>query len=187
VDLFLVEAVQGLTAVGQYSIAVASADLVYSLPVVVGTLLFPRLARMTASLERIEYARRVAVRVAAVMTGVAAAAAIMAEPLITIMYGEEFSPAVPAFIWLLPGIAALSVHTIVMNYCAAVGMPLIVVVAPALGLGVNVVANVLFLPQFGIVGASLASTLAYMAMLLISGCYFIRQLSALRGQRQGTR
>ena len=174
-DLFIVEAVRGLEAVGQYSIAVAVSDLVYTLPVVVGTLLFPRLARMESSVEQVRFTRDVVVRVGAVMLIAGALSALLAQPLIGLLYGSRFEPSVPAFLWLLPGIVALSVHTIVMNYCAATGYPAIALIASILGFVANVVLNIALLPVLGIVGASISSTIAYGIMLVISGTYFARQ------------
>lgn len=180
-DLILIELLQGTADAGQYSIAVACADLVYMLPVVVGTLLFPRLSRMSDAAEQVRYARQVLVSTGALMTTGAIVAALLAAPIIITLYGSAFAPAVPAFIWLLPGIVALSMHTIVMNYCAAVGYPPVVLVSPLLGLVLNVVVNLLLIPRFGIVGASIASSLAYVIMFAISGLYFVvRSRSVLR-------
>lgn len=184
-DIFLVEAFRGVTDVGQYSIAVASADLVYSLPVVIGTLLFPRLSKMESRIERILYARDVSVRVGVLMLLAAVMVGILADPLIRVLYGESFVPAIAAFLWLLPGIVALSVHTILMNYCAAVGMPVVVVVAPAFGLLVNVGGNLILLPELGIVGAALASSVAYGVMLTISAAYFTAEMRSIRATAVG--
>ena len=175
IDLFLVQGYLGFGAAGQYSVAVALADLVYSLPVVIGTLLFPRLAAMTSDTERVSYAAAVAKRVAALIAHACVAATLFADFGVTLLYGNEFRPAVPAFVWLLPGIAALSVHTVYMNYFAAVGLPTIALLAPTVGLVANLFLNVTLLPTTGLVGASVASTLAYAFMLGISGCLFLRR------------
>jgi O-antigen/teichoic acid export membrane protein len=174
-DLFLVEGFLGFGAAGQYSVAVALADLVYSLPVVIGTLLFPRLARMESDAERPSDTAMVAKRVLVLMALACGTAAILAPFGIRLLYGAEFIPAVPAFVWLLPGIALLSVHTVYMNYFAAVGLPAIALVAPAVGLGANVVMNVVLLPRAGVVGAAIASTLAYGLMLVASAGLFARR------------
>jgi O-antigen/teichoic acid export membrane protein len=178
-DLLLVEQFQGLTAAGYYSIAVAIADLVYMLPVVVGMLLFPRLSRIESPLKQALLARSVALRTAAIMIPLVIVAGVLASPAIELLYGSEFTPATPALLWLLPGIAALSVHTIVMNYCAALGNPRVILIAPTIGLVVNLALNLVLIPPYGIVGASLSSTIAYSLMLAISAAYLIRRIGVL--------
>jgi O-antigen/teichoic acid export membrane protein len=101
-------------------------------------------------------------------------AALAADAAIQLLYGSEFRPAGPAFLWLLPGLVCLSVHTICMNYFASRGFPTLITLAPVGGLLVNVMLNLWMIPRIGIVGASLASSAAYAAMLLISGPYLLR-------------
>jgi O-antigen/teichoic acid export membrane protein len=179
-DLFLVEAYLGDAAVGQYSIAVALIDLIYALPVVIASLLFPRLSRMSEPADAAPYTSMIAVRVAAVMTGGAIIAALAAEPAIRMLYGIEFADAAPAFVWLLPGMVCLAIHTIVMSYFASVGYPRPVLIALPAALAVNLVANLVLLPQFGIIGASAASTIAYAVMLAVSGSQFRSHYRAAR-------
>jgi Na+-driven multidrug efflux pump len=53
-------------------------------------------------------------------------------------------------------------------------MPIVVVVAPAIGLLVNVALNTRLIPVYGIVGASISSTIAYGIMLIVGVAYFQR-------------
>jgi O-antigen/teichoic acid export membrane protein len=176
-DLFLVESYLGVEAVGYYSIAVAFGDLAYTPAVVIGTLLFPRLASMREGGEQARYAKRVVIRVAITMAVLVSALAVLSPFLIEVLFGTRFLPALPALLWLMPGIALLSVHTIIMNYLAAAGYPSVSLVSPFTGLFVNVATNLALLPSFGIIGASIASTIAYGVMLAISTLYFFRRTS----------
>ena len=170
-DLFIIQYMIGAEQAGFYSIAVAVADLVYMLPVVVGTILFPRLAGMTDGQERWRYARIVVCWMAGIMVIVASLVAILAGPLVTLLFGRSFAPAIPALIWLMPGIVMLSINTIYMNYFASVGMPLITIYSPAVAVILNIVLNIRLIPPLGIVGASIASVAAYGVMLLASIAY----------------
>jgi O-antigen/teichoic acid export membrane protein len=109
----------------------------------------------------------------------AVVAAWLAGPVITSLYGTPFTPAIPAFVWLMPGIALLSVYTILMNYFAAAGMPWVVVIAPAIGLAVNVLLNLRLIQALGIVGASISSSIAYGIMLVVAATYYLRSRSAV--------
>lgn len=173
-DMLMVQYLRGSKDAGYYSIAVTLAEVVFLGPVVVGTILFPRLASMGDDEHRWRVARSVAALIAALMPLAAAVAWIAGGPVIGSLFGPEFQPAEPAFAWLLPGLTALAVHTVFMNYFAAVGMPPITLVAPLVGLAINVVLNLWLIPRAGILGASLASSAAYVAMLVLSGTYFLK-------------
>jgi O-antigen/teichoic acid export membrane protein len=170
-DLLLVQYLLGPEQVGYYSIAVTIADQLYMLPVVVGTILFPRLSGMPGDAERWAYARRVSLWVGAGMTAFAVVVGLAAGPLIRLLFGASFLPAVPALLWLLPGIVMLSVNTIYMNYFASTGMPPVTILAPAAAALFNVGLNLALIPRLGIVGASISSVAAYGGMLAASSIY----------------
>ncbi len=173
-DLLMVQYLRGSAAAGFYSIAVALSDMVYMFPVVVGTILFPKLAGMSDGDARRRLTGQVARGVGGIMILMVGVSAVLARPAVHFLFGREFLPAVPAFLWLLPGILALSVHTILMNYCAAIGMPWVTVFAPFLALVVNLGLNAVLIPRLGIVGASLASVVTYGLMLSVSLVYFLK-------------
>lgn len=170
-DVLLCSYILGAEPTGQYSIAVSMADLVYMLPVVAGTIAFPRLTATEDPGERWAKTKSMTKWVALVLIALALVAAALARPAVQLLYGEAFLPSVGAFLWLLPGIVLLGINTILMNYFAAEGMPPIAIWSPAMASVVNVALNLLLLPRFGMVGASLASTVAYGMMLAMSVGY----------------
>jgi O-antigen/teichoic acid export membrane protein len=171
VDLIFMQYILGPTQTGYYSIAVALVDLVYLPATVAGLILFPRLVKAEQPLRR-----RLTIEVASIvgiaMLCVSIAAALLAEPVIRLLFGAEFLPAVAPFVWLLPGIALLSVNTIFMNYYAAVGMPMFTIWITSAAFVVNVALNVVLQPVYGPTGASVASVGAYGLMLTGSLVYF---------------
>jgi O-antigen/teichoic acid export membrane protein len=167
-DLLMVSYLLGLEDAGYYATAASMADLMLTLPITVGTILFPKLSAMSDDREKWRYARHLAIMVGLLMFGLAIAAALLARPMILILYGESFLPSVPAFLWLLPAVVLLSVNTILMNYFAATGMPAIAVYSPAAAMALNVGLNSILIPSYGIVGAAAASVMAYGLMLLLS-------------------
>jgi len=170
-DIIMCKYMLGAGPTGQYSIAVSMADLVYMLPVVAGTIAFPRLASAADPVERWHKTKRIAKWTGYTLVILALVAAAVVRPVVRILYGDPFIPSVPAFQWLLPGIVVLGINTILMNYFAAEGMPPIAIWSPALASLMNVCLNLWLLPAAGIVGASLASTLAYGLMLSMSIAY----------------
>ena len=180
-DILMCSYLLGDTATGHYSIAVSMADLVYMLPVVAGTIAFPRLAAEPDPALRWQKALGVIKWISLIMLVIAAVSAVLARPAVLLLYGKEYVPAVPAFLWLLPGIVMLGTNGIFMNYFAAEGMPPIAIWSPAAASIINVFMNLLLLPRLGIQGASIASTLAYAFMLGASTVYlFVRSRKGVR-------
>lgn len=168
-DLLMVGRMLGAEAAGHYSIAARMAEMLYMFPVAAGTVLFATVSALPSG--GWAFARRATSTGAVLMLPVLALAGALAEPVVRILFGEAFLPAVPAFLWLLPGVYALSVNTLLMNYFAGTGMPLVTVLSPGAAAAVNVALNLWLLPRLGIVGAAVASTIAYTLMLVFSGMY----------------
>ena len=170
-DIVLVKYLRGATETGYYSIAVSLADLLLMLPMIVGTVLFPRLAAAPDLRERWRLTRRV-LAVMAPATPVALLVTLFAaRPLIRLAYGPAFEASAPAVAWLLPGIGCMAINMVLMNFFGSCGMPAIVVVSPLLALVVNVAANLVVIPWLGFVGASMTSSVAYFLMLAMSLAY----------------
>jgi O-antigen/teichoic acid export membrane protein len=178
VDVLIIQAMLGSTETGYYAVAVSLIDNMYILPLVIGSLLFPRLSALSDSAVRWRIAKSAAVGITIAMALSAMAAAVFGQLVIGMLFGQPFLPAVPAFVWLLPGLVLLSANTMLMNYFASNGMPLVVIVGPLTGLGVNVVLNIMLLPSIGIVGASVASSVGYGTMLMVSLAYLRRTAHA---------
>ena len=171
VNLLMVQYILGAEKAGYYSVATNMADLLYMLPVVIGTILFPKLAAMNYSEEKWAFTRKVTICVGVVVFFLALFAAFLAGPIVRILFGESFMPAVPAFLWMLPGIVILSINSCYMNYFASIGMPLVTVVSPGLAAGVNIVLSLKLIPWLGIIGASLSSVVCYGVMFVTNIVY----------------
>jgi len=62
---------------------------------------------------------------------------------------------------LLPGVVALSVGNVTAGYVTGIGRPGIISVIGLAAFAANVVANLILIPPFGIVGAAAASLVSY--------------------------
>jgi O-antigen/teichoic acid export membrane protein len=174
-DLLLVNQMLGAEHVGYYSLAISMTDYIYMLPVTIGTILFPKLSAMPTIAHKWAFARKTAILVAGMMLVITVIASLLAQPVVVLLYGSEFLPAVPAFVWLMPAIVILSINTIFMNYFASIGMPSITVYSPVSAALVNIALCVWLLPSFGIVGASVSSVATYGLMLLLSCLYLLKR------------
>ncbi len=186
VDMLLVNGIQGPRAAGQYAVAVAFADALYLLPISVSVNLFARLA--SGSADR-ELSLSVFQLVAVGYLVVCALAAPLAGPLITLMFGNAFHPAVALFLWLLPGAYFLGALNVIAYHFAAHGMPRELLLVWVPGLLINLVLDITLLPRHGTYIASLASSVAYAVVFVLHVRLFARDFggpSRLRPTLAGT-
>jgi O-antigen/teichoic acid export membrane protein len=158
-DSFIVNAVVGVRATGIYSVTSGLAETLWYVPNALGTVMFSRAVDPSAD----------AGRIAAVLTRTTIAVALLsAVPafvfgprLVRLVYGSAFSDAGVALRLILPGIVAYSVVAVLSRYIVGRGRPGIGTMILAIGLAINVVANLVLVPRFGINGAALSSSISY--------------------------
>ena len=149
-DIVLITYLRGAVETGYYAIAVGLADILLMLPTVVGTILFPKLSAAPDLAARWRLVRRVlTVMVPATPLGLVVTY-FAAGPLILLAYGVSFDPSTAAVGWLLPGIGCYAINSILMNFLASCGMPLVVVYSPLVALLVNVCSQPVARAQDGI-------------------------------------
>ncbi|OPX84852.1 MAG: colanic acid exporter [Pelotomaculum sp. PtaB.Bin104] len=165
-DLIMVKYMLGAEQAGYYSIATTMADMVFMLPVVVGTILFPKLSAMPANKEKWEYTKRVTRLAGPMIVFLTFIAALLAKPIVRLLFGEAFLPSVPAFIWLLPGITFLGIQVIIVQFLNSIGFPKVTVVIWGIATLLNVFLNLWAIPIYGICGASLVSSFSYFAVFI---------------------
>lgn len=145
--------------IGFYSMAVTIAGLVFFLPNAVSTLFFPHVAGS----DRADADRQVPMvsRVTLLMTGSLAITLVPIAIVLIHVLLPAFDQSLPPLFVLLPGVVALSLTKVLSSYVAGVGMTGATSKVNVSALLVNIVANLVFIPLFGIMGAALASLISY--------------------------
>jgi O-antigen/teichoic acid export membrane protein len=147
------------TLLGYYGIAVRLAEMTFYVPDAISAMLYPAIS----SSERHEadrFAPAVS-RFTMLATTLAAAAIIPAAFVAIWLLLPDFKPAFPALVVIMPGIISLSLSKVLASYTAGVGRPLPTAVAAVVALTLNIVANLILIPRWGIVGASASSLISY--------------------------
>jgi O-antigen/teichoic acid export membrane protein len=161
VDVYLIAFLiaDASAALGFYSMAVGLAEMVFIFPGAVSTLFFPHVAGS----PREESDRQVALvsRVALLATGAVALLLIPAAAIMIRLILPAFAPSLPPLLVLLPGVVALSAAKVAGSYLTGIGRPGITSSVSVISLAVNIVANLVLIPRFGIIGASAASLVSY--------------------------
>ena len=162
-DLMLVNAFLGSAQAGLYSVAAVIAQGLIVAPYAIGMNLMPRVARGSDA----TYTATVFRTVAVLYGGICLVMALLAWPVVHWVYGARFDASFPMVAWLLPGTYALGMLTILSLHFVGRGYPREANVIWAAGVVLNVVLNLILLPLFGTVMASITSTVTYVFMLVL--------------------
>ncbi|MCO5199875.1 MAG: flippase [Anaerolineae bacterium] len=162
VDVFLLNALINPAVVGIYIVATQLAERLWMLSQAVGVVILPRLAQLDADeAQRLRLTPLVTRWVTLLAFLGAAVMIVVGYPFIVVLYGVDYARAYLALVALLPGVVILSGSRILANDLAARGRPETNMVVSIIALLVNIGANLVLIPRLAIVGAALASTIAY--------------------------
>lgn len=167
IDLLMVKHMLGVTEAGYYSISQVLAENTMMFPVVLGSLLFPKLSALKGREAKLQLANKAVLATAALMLPVVVIGALAAEPIISIAFGRSFLPAVSPFVWLMPGTYFLGIEAVMVQLLNSEGFPSVIVVAWIADTIINVGLNLWAIPRYGITGASIVSSACYFVMFLV--------------------
>jgi O-antigen/teichoic acid export membrane protein len=171
-DIVLCNHFLGNEQTGIYSVAVSLGLPITILAAAIGTLVFQRVSAEERRATRIAQTNRTARVLVVLLFPSVIAVAALAHVLVPLIYGTKFDAGATALILLLPGFVAFSLEVVMMNFLAGEGTPPVVIWAPAVGLFINIAANIFVIPRWGINGASITSSVAYTVVLLLVLRYY---------------
>lgn len=161
-DILLVNFFLTPVATGIYVIAVQIAEKLWMVSQAASTVLLPRLSAMHSNPRaRLALANKGFLAVSVVTASVSVCVAFLLWWLVGPIFGEEYIEVLPAFLWLLPGIIAGAGARIYSNCIAAAGKPEWNMYVAILVVTINVAGNIILVPDYGVVGAAWATSLAY--------------------------
>ncbi len=172
-DVFVVNYFLGGSAVGIYSVSVALAELLWQLPNAVSFVIFPK-----ASASKAGNMNRFTPRVFAITLGLtfvgALGLALVGRHLIVWIYGADFAAGYGPLLALLPGVVLLGGGKVLTNEVAGRGYPQYNSINSAIALVLTLALDLLLIPSMGIMGAAVASSIAYTTIFAMSILFYIR-------------
>jgi O-antigen/teichoic acid export membrane protein len=172
VDMLILNGWHGPVAVGFYSIAVLFAERLGMISGAASTVLFPRVASSadghtdaTPTVARVVFWSTVACALGFLL---------ISRPLVRILYSPAYLPAVAPLQILLIGMVALSVTDVVAHDFSGRGRPEVNTTISAMTLVLNVVACLLLVPRYGLLGAAWATAVVYTAQAIVFVGYYVR-------------
>ena len=162
VDIILIKKMLGFKEVGIYSIAAHIVDMLQVASNLVGGYLFVKLSDTEDDFTKWQLMKKIMMLFGAFLTVANLAFVFLGKLLLRILYGIDFVPAYGVYLWLIPASYGLSFGSFFNNYLNSKGFPPITILIPAISLGLNIGLNLLMIPRWGLIGAAIASGIAYL-------------------------
>lgn len=175
IGVFLVMFMLGSAALGVYSVGIGIGEFIWQLS---SAMINPALKDIGGQ----DYARATEVTAKCMrhslvlVFGAAVLVAILARPLVPLVYGAAFSYAAVVTVALLPGIVAYSMMpALAAFFLQQLGQPRLPFYFSALSAIICGVVTALTLPHFGIIAAALATSISYSLAFVAAAAYFVRR------------
>ena len=161
-DRFLLNAYLSPSSVGVYNVGANLGEKLWLVSQSVSIVLFPKIASLEDDEKQRRWMTPFITRHLFMGTAIAAAILFWITPfLIRILYGDEFSEAASVLQIILPGVVFLTISRVVSNDISGRGRPGINTILSGFAVIINLLANILLIPSYGIKGAAWASTISY--------------------------
>jgi O-antigen/teichoic acid export membrane protein len=161
-DFAILGAMAGPAVLGAYAVASKYAELLRLPGTAITWVTYPRLAGLDAP----SAARRARRMIRPTLLGVVLAEVpllLLSAPVIRLLYGAQFEPAIAPARVLLAGMALAGASGVASGLLYGRGSPGLNSLVLGLGLGITVVLDLLLIPRHGAMGAAVASTAAYLS------------------------
>jgi O-antigen/teichoic acid export membrane protein len=177
VDQLFIKHYLSMSDLGVYSVGVMIAELIFLIPTSVQLALDSRFYNMTKdSVERIAITK-ITIRYTFYLCLIIVFIGSALTPLIPIVYGKEFAEASMITVILFWGVVFASIGKVSASYFFSQGRPHVHLVNTLITFLVNISLNIVLIPRFGIRGAAIASSIAYLVYGGSYIIYFIRKES----------
>ncbi|NJM21282.1 MAG: flippase [Richelia sp. SM1_7_0] len=161
IDVVILEHFSSAAEIGKYTTGVNITELIWYLPMALEVVVFSRSAN-TQNHKEFSYKIAKLMRVtliSAIFGGVILC--LIAPTLIPMLYGNQFIGSARILQILMPGVVAFTIVKILYMDIAGKGKPGITLFILIPALMMNIILNLIWIPQYGANGAALASTVSY--------------------------
>ncbi len=169
IDQVMVTDIEGNVANGIYSTGVRMIEIVYFIPMALADSFFPGLV-YSKKHEGEKYVKNM-LGFYSIMTyislGIGIITIIIAKPMMSLFFGQEFEGSGAVLQIFGFSIYSSFLSIAIGKYLIAENYTRIILVRSFLGLGVNVLLNLLWIPQYGFMGAAYASFVSYFIPILV--------------------
>jgi O-antigen/teichoic acid export membrane protein len=163
-DLFVLNAVAAPATVGHYAVALLVTEVGLLLPRSLGAVVLPRVAALDReeSQPMRDFVIVKSVRHAILLVPVTCIVLAVGVLLIPLVFGSDYSDSVGPGLVLIPGVAVLGASSLLTMNVVAIGRPELILRASIVLFPLTLLLYVALIPPFGVWGAAIGSTTAYL-------------------------
>lgn len=175
IDVILLDNLSTPFETGIYSKGVSITEYLWQIPMLLSTVVF---ARSAMSKNDYDFSLKITqlLRLSFIaIIFIALVLFLLSHFIITLMYGEAFVGSVIVLNTLLPGVLLLTIFKVINMDLSGKGKPWVSLKAMVPALIINIVLNFLLIPNYGAVGAALASTISYSFAALLFIIYYSKE------------
>lgn len=160
-SFYFLEFFKGIASVGIFSVGIALSEAIWTVSRSLAVILYSDVINNNDSQSAIVQTK-LSIKLSFLITLVfIAVVLVIPASLYTLIFGKDFHETKTIFLLLAPGVLAIAVSNIVGFYFAAVNKLKILNIKSILGLTFTVIASFYFIPNFGIVGACIVTSVSY--------------------------
>lgn len=167
IDVIIIDKLSTAYEVGIYSKGSALIQYLWQIPMLLSTIIF---ARSAIAKHQRNFSLKVCklLRVSIIVISLGCLVlGLLAPWIIELLFGAAFLPSTSVLIYLIPGVLLLTIFKVLNMDLAGRGKPWVAMTAMVPALVVNVVLNIIWVPDFGANGAAIASTISYSIAALL--------------------
>jgi O-antigen/teichoic acid export membrane protein len=182
-DTLLLQQLMGPRAVGQYGVAVRVMEVLFVIPFVLGTAMFPSIARNLRAHPAMVLAQGLkGIRwLVLASLPIALAGSLVGPAFFAPIFGQEFAASGPAFQILVWTVVPVFASVVTSSIIAASATPIVNTYLAAGMVLLNLVANLVLIPRYGISGAAAVRLATEWLGLIGGGIYIAARIAPLKG------
>lgn len=177
IDVILLDKLGSAYELGIYSKGSSLSQYLWNIPMLLSTIVF---ARSAASKNNSAFSLSVVklLRISMVLISLGCLFLfVFSDFIIVTLYGIDFSESITVLNILLPGVLLLTILKVLYVDLAGRGKPWVALYAMVPSLVINIILNVILIPEYGAKGSAISSTISYSVGAIIFLIYYSREVN----------
>lgn len=166
VDVLILKQMGSFSDLGIYMLAINFIDIISVTSNMIGVVLLNKFSAMNDDSASLDILRKIFILMTVFNLVCIFGMVIFGQFVINFMYTSAYIGAYSTFIYLIPAIFGLTLGSLFNTFLWSKGFPIFTIIAPAIAMLIKLIISVLVIPQWGYLGAAIASSIAYPLWLI---------------------
>lgn len=163
---YLVEKKLGLSVLGIFSVATSLIEMVWIVCKSISSIHYSRFVNLRNKKQRVVLTQKLSIITFLMTLALLIVLLLIPSQLFGWVFGREFENLSPILISMSPGALALAVYTIINHHFSGIRKHTINLMASLLGNAFTIIAGMICVSQFGIIGAGITTSIGYFMMFI---------------------